>query len=58
MAFLMEVSNRGGEAQEVYSAISTLCHSALFYVIGARIRVDTAKRTPLDFGPSLVTAVL
>ena len=47
MAFLMEVSNRGGEAQEVYSAISTLCHSALFYVIGARIRVDTAKRTPL-----------
>ena len=47
LAFMMEVSTRGPSPLRVHQALGTLSHSAIWFLIGARLRPDTPKRSPL-----------
>ena len=47
LAFMLEISCRGMEAQQVYEALTSLCHLSAWFAIGARLRLETPKRSPL-----------
>ena len=47
LAFLLEVSTRGANPLRVHQALGTLSHSAIWFLIGTRLRPDTPKRSPL-----------
>ena len=47
LAFMLEVSNRGAEADRVHEALVSLCHLSAWHVIGARFRMELPKRSPL-----------
>ena len=45
--FLLEISNRGTMATRLHQAMVTLCHSSVMFLIGARLRRETQKRSPV-----------
>ena len=45
--FLLEISNRGTMATRLYQAMSSLCQSSVMFLIGARLRRETQKRSPM-----------
>ena len=47
LAFMLEVSIRGPEPLRVHQALAKLANSTIWYLIGARMRPDTPKRSPL-----------
>ena len=47
IAFLLEVSIKGPEPLRVHQALAKLANSAIWYLIGARMRPETPKRSPL-----------
>ena len=47
VCFLLEISNRGTMATRLHQALVTLCHSSVMFLIGARLRRETQKRSPV-----------
>ena len=47
LAFMLEVSIKGPEPLRVHQAMAKLANSTVWYLIGARMRPDTPKRSPL-----------
>ena len=47
LAFMLEISLRGPEEQKVHEALVSLCHVSAWFSIGARLRMETPKRSPL-----------
>ena len=45
--FLLEISNRGTMATRLHQAMSSLCQSSVMFLIGARLRRETQKRSPM-----------
>ena len=45
--FLLEISNRGTMATRLHQAMVTLSHSSVMFLIGARLRRETQKRSPV-----------
>ena len=45
--FLMEISNRGETPQLVYQSLLSLSNSTVWFMVGARLKTETLKRSPL-----------